>query len=333
MSWLDRRPLRVFARGASMRRRVAYSLAIVRLILVPVILLPVYYLYRMDSIVNRIVSMDAPAATLAQRVSIEMMAARRAERSYFLLHDPQDLEVNRQSLSNLDDVIGSLRELDPEEAPAANKMLEQLSVYRRQFDYVVASLGAPSAPIERIQRAVRVYEADLEKLLGQSRGLTRAELTAELRQQVGSFDAQITTTLESEDPELRSVTAKLQASSDEVLKLAPEVEARSWDRVRRDQVDARHLVYRAEWVLIIVSSITLTVSVLVSFVLPRAVVKPLMDLKDAVDRAAAGDYETIFHLQGKGELVQLADSVRSLIAHVREKKTNGDVEETTTSKP
>lgn len=322
MSWVIRKPLRVFARGVSMRRRVAYSLAIVRLILVPVILLSVYYLYRMDSIVNRIVSVDAPEATLAQRASIEMMDARRSERSYFLLHDPQDLEANRRALAELDDVIASMRNLEPAEVPAAKEMLKQVSIYRQQFDYVVASLGAPSAPIERIQRAVRAYERDLERLLARSKGLSRAELAAELRNQVGSFDAQITTTLESEDPDLRQATAKLQAAGDEILKLAPEVETRSWNRVRRDQEEARHLVYRAEWVLIIVSSITLVVSVLVSFILPRAVVKPLVALKDAVDHAAAGDYETVFHLQGEGEVVQLADSVRTLIEHVREKKTD-----------
>ncbi len=38
VSRLAVKPMRVFARGASLRRRVAYSLAVVRLILVPVIL-------------------------------------------------------------------------------------------------------------------------------------------------------------------------------------------------------------------------------------------------------------------------------------------------------
>jgi len=63
----------------SLRRRVAYSLAIVRLILVPVIFLAVYYLFRMGWIVDRIVSVHAPVATMAERASIEMLDARRAE--------------------------------------------------------------------------------------------------------------------------------------------------------------------------------------------------------------------------------------------------------------
>ena len=57
------RPLRVFARGASLRRRVVYSLAIVRFILLPVIALAIYYLFVMASIVDRIVSVDAPSPT------------------------------------------------------------------------------------------------------------------------------------------------------------------------------------------------------------------------------------------------------------------------------
>src|SRR5271157_4844426 len=95
MSWAVRKPFKVFARGTSLRRRVAYSLAIVRLILVPVILLAVYYLFRMGLIVDRIVSVDAPVARLAGQVSVEMLDARRAERNYFLLRDPEYLTANR----------------------------------------------------------------------------------------------------------------------------------------------------------------------------------------------------------------------------------------------
>ena len=76
MSWAVRKPFKVFARATSLRRRVAYSLALVRLILVPVILLAVYYLFAMGSIVDRIVSVDAPMASLAERISLEMLDAR-----------------------------------------------------------------------------------------------------------------------------------------------------------------------------------------------------------------------------------------------------------------
>ena len=101
MSWGIRKPFKVFARGTSLRRRVAYSLGLVRLILVPVIFLAVYYLFAMGSIVDRIVSVDAPMATLAERISLEMLDARRAERNYFLAYDPAELESNRQALSKI----------------------------------------------------------------------------------------------------------------------------------------------------------------------------------------------------------------------------------------
>lgn len=89
-----RKSFKIFAPGSSLRRRVAYSLAIVRLVLVPVIFLAVYYLFRMGLIVDRIVSVDAPVARLAEQASVEMLDARRAERNYFLLRDPEYLKVN-----------------------------------------------------------------------------------------------------------------------------------------------------------------------------------------------------------------------------------------------
>ena len=87
-----RKRFQVLAPGSSLRRRVAYSLALVRIILVPVIVLAVYYLFQIGFIVDRIVSYDAPAATLAQQATIEMLDARRSERNYLLLNDLAALE-------------------------------------------------------------------------------------------------------------------------------------------------------------------------------------------------------------------------------------------------
>src|SRR5712692_3508118 len=121
MAWRLRKPLKVFARAASLRRRVAYSLALVRLILVPVIFLAIYYLFAMGSIVDRIVSVHAQLANLAESASIEMMNARRAERNYFLLHDPEELQANRQALAHLEDILAQCRSLQPKEQGALAK--------------------------------------------------------------------------------------------------------------------------------------------------------------------------------------------------------------------
>ena len=326
MIWRVRKPLRVFARGVSLRRRVAYSLAIVRLILVPVIFLAVYYLFRMGLIVDRIVSVDAPVATMAERASIEMMEARRAEQDYFLSHDPAKLQTNRQALSDLEQLIGTMRDLQPSEQPTTQKMLDQLKLHRTRLEESVSRMGEPGqAPVERIQRVVQAYEKDLNELLRRDRRESRGRLIDDLRVQVNSFDAQIGGTVEAEDPALHQATADLQASSDQVRQSASDLEKRSWERVLRDHQDARALMHRAEWVLIVVSAITIILSVLVSFILPRQVVKPLADLKEAVDHAAAGNYEIEFDVRGEGEIVQLVNSVRRLIAHLREMTTSSSV--------
>jgi nitrogen fixation/metabolism regulation signal transduction histidine kinase len=116
---------------------------------------------------------------------------------------------------------------------------------------------------------------------------------------------------------LRRVTSDLQISSQEVLHILSDLEMRGWARVEDDHEGTRHLVYRAEWVLSIVSGLTLLLSVWISFVLPRQVVKPLIELRTAVDQAVSGNYEIEFELQGEGELVNLARSIRNLISHAR----------------
>ena len=319
-----RQSFKILAPGGALRRRVAYSLVIVRLILVPVIFLAVYYLFAMGWIVDRIVSVDAPATTMSEQVSVEMLEARRAERNYLLLRDPAYLEANRGSIANMRETLMEIQNLVPSKQPDAQKVLDELQRYQQRFEAAGSILGAPGqAPTERIQAVVRAYENDLNELLVQARlrkRAQRAQLVDELRSRVDSFDIQISKTVQEQDPELQQATVDLEDSSQEILSRTSELESRSWKRVQEDHRQARHLIHEAEWALGIVSVLTFLLSVWISFILPRQVVKPLLNLKEAVDRAAAGDCAIDFDIQGKGEVAQLADSVRNLVERMHQKE-------------
>ena len=316
-----RQSFKILAPGGSLRRRVAYSLVIVRLILAPVIFLAVYYLFAMSWIVDRIVSVDAPATTMSEQVSVDMLEARRAERNYLLLRDPAYLEANRASIAKTREAFTAIQNLAPSEQPDAQEALNELDLYQRRFETAVSILGAPGrAPSDRIQAVVRTYENDLNELLTQAKFKKRAQLVDELRSRVDSFDVQILKTVQEQDPELRQATVDLENSSQEILRRTSDLETRNWQRVQEDHRQARHLINQAEWALGIVSVLTFLLSVWISFILPRQVVKPLLNLKQAVDRAATGDCAIDFDIQGKGEVVELANSVRSLVERMHQMK-------------
>ena len=313
-----RNSFKILAPSGSLRRRVAYSLGIVRLILVPVIFLAVYYLFKMGSIVDRIVNVDAPAATMAEQVSIEMLEARRAERNYLLLRDPSYLQANRESVAKVRETLGQIQNLEPEEQTVTRKALDELNRYEQGFAAAVSTLGPPTQETtDRLQAVVHAYERDLNDVLREAKFKRRARLVDELRSQVGSFDAEISKTVQEAAPAISEVASDLQNSSQEILQLMPQLEARSGMRLQTDHRAARHLISDAEWSLGVVSSLTLALSVWISFILPRQVVKPLLSLKEAVDRAAAGDYAIDFEIQGRGEVVELASSVRQLVERMR----------------
>jgi len=321
MALAIRRSFKILAPGGSLRRRVAYSLAIVRLILVPVIFLAVYYLFAMGWIVDRIVNVDAPATTMSEQVSVEMLEARRAERNYLLLRDPAYVEANRAAIAKTREMLIEIENLVPSDQSDAQKALDELHLYQQRFDRAVSILGAPGqAPPDRIQAVVRAYEKDLNELFTQARFRKRAQLVDELRSRVDSFDIQISKTVQEQDPELRQATVDLENSSQEILRRTSELESRSWKRVQEDHRQARHLIYQAEWALSVVSVLTFLLSVWISFILPRQVVKPLLNLKHAVDRAATGDSAIDFDIQGKGEVVELANSVQNLVERMHQKE-------------
>src|SRR5215471_726706 len=314
-----RKSFKVFAPGSSLRRRIGYSLAIVRLVLVPVIFLAVYYLFKMGLIVDQIVNVDAPVTTLAEQISVQMSDARRAERSYLLLREPQYLKANQEALAQVQQIAREIRIRTSSEQGLTTTVLENVALYQQQFGNAVSlALEPGGTSVERVQQVVQAYEKDLDDLLKQGQHRTRAQLIDNLRNQVDSFDSQITSTMEAGDPVLRQVAPELQASSAKILQAARELETRSWARVQQDHQEARQLLYRAEWVLSVVSGLTLLLSVWISFVLPRQVVKPLQELKEAVDHAASGHYQIDFELRGQGEVVELAKSVRRLIARMQE---------------
>lgn len=313
-----KRSFKIFAQTTSLRRRVAYSLAIVRLLLVPVIFLAVYYLFAMSWIVDRIVNVDAAAATLAEEASAQMQETRRVERNYVLLHDPGSLAANHAGVKSVRDTLAGIAELEPEEATSIQTGLNLLDSYERQFATAVGVIGKPGqTPAERVQEVVKAYERDLDNLLKSSSRESRARLIDDLRARVGSFDTQITDTAQTGNPELRQATSELQASGDAILQLAEALRRQNWNRVQADHQEARRLIRRAEWVLTIVSLFTFILSVWASVILPRQVVEPLISLREAVDHAAQGNYDLEFELRGSGEVVDLARSLQNLTAHLK----------------
>src|ERR1700684_2398860 len=118
-----RKTFAIFTPSTSLRKRVLYSFAIVRLVLAPVILLAVYYLFQMDWIVDRIVSVDAPAASPAQQASIQMLGAPSDERNYFLLRDTAYVNTNHDLIVEVTDILTKIRNLEPEEQATTQKAL------------------------------------------------------------------------------------------------------------------------------------------------------------------------------------------------------------------
>ena len=121
MRWRLRKSFKILAPGSSLQKRVAYSLAIVRLILVPVIFLAVYYLFAMGRIVDRIVNADAPAVKLAEQASFEILEARRAARNYFLFQDPQYLRENQESMTKVRQILLRMADLEMK-MPASGRL-------------------------------------------------------------------------------------------------------------------------------------------------------------------------------------------------------------------
>src|SRR5258708_22875415 len=180
---------KILAPGNASQRRTAYSPAVVRLILAPVILLAIYYLFRMGWIVDRIVNVDAPASALAQQASIEMLEARRVERNFLLLHDAIDLATNHDALAKTEQTLQHIQHLETNDISTVQKSSQSLALYRQQFAEAVVALDQPGqSSTDRVHYGVRDYERDLSDLLKRSSCLGRVHLLDALPIHCNPFD-------------------------------------------------------------------------------------------------------------------------------------------------
>jgi nitrogen fixation/metabolism regulation signal transduction histidine kinase len=237
-----------------------------------------------------------------------------------LLHDATDLATNHDAVAKTEQTLQDIQHLETNEIETVQKASQALALYRQQFAQAVALAERPGqTSTDRVQSVVRDYERDLDNLLKHSGRFSREHLMEELRQRVNSFDTRISKTTEETNPDMQRVTQDLQISSDQVLRKTSELESVNWTRVKDDHADARKLLHQAEWALSIVSALTLLVSIWVSYTLPRQVIRPLLSLKEAVDHAAQGNFEIDFDVHGKGEIVDLVESLQRMLTSIRSK--------------
>ena len=270
MVWRSRRSFIVLLQGFSLRRRVASSLALVRLILVPVIFTAVYYLFAMASIVDRIVNVDAPVARNAERRPRWKSLTPAGPRPTIFSFTIRTISLaTAMALHRLGgDTIQQSRKLQPEEQPTFDEMDGQVAFYRSSFDHAVRRLGESNLPpIDSLRSIVRNYQKDLDDVLTHSTGETRTRLIEMLRARIESFDTEVAAKVEENDPEIRQTSRDLATASQRIATLSSDLEKRGWRRVQKDHERARALLIRAEIIGGIISFITLLVSIWVSFVL------------------------------------------------------------------
>lgn len=221
-------------------------------------------------------------------------------------------------------ILAHIGDLEPDEVTIVQKDLNSVNRYEQRFASGVSTLRErKQEPVDRIREAVLAYEKDLANLVKAARHERRGQLIQALRTQVGSFDTRITEAIQAANPALSQVSLDLQASSQEIQELTSNLEQQNWGRVQMDHQEARRLIYRAEWALSVVSAATFLFSVWASLVLPGQVAKPLVSLKKAVDHAATGNFEIDFELHGRGEVVELARSIKNLTSLLRHNQGEG----------
>ncbi len=279
-------------------------------LVVPVVLLSLFYLRQMNSAVGRIVDEDIELMHLADRVSLDFLEARRSERNFLLYRDSAYLEENHRSLARIDELCIRGRAIEPGLAARFDSICTISATYRRLAD----SLAGMPTPEPGRARA-----PDLSTIRRHYESLIAAAASdSSARDSLLSAASRVAAGLRLELPGTRTLDDSIRVLQAAVVAQSDSIAAGARLRVQTHRQRARQLATWGQRNIVAVLLLVLIVLTWLLFRLPRRAVLPIKRLANALRRAEDGELDLKVSLATRDELGQLAAQLNRSFARLRE---------------
>ncbi|MBN2538118.1 HAMP domain-containing protein [candidate division WOR-3 bacterium] len=297
--------------GASIRARMALAMLAAAALTIPVVLLSLLYLRRMNAAVGRIVNEDIELMHVADRVTLEFAGARRDEKNFLLYRDSIYLRQNHAALERIVQLADTGRRLDPSFASGFDRVLAGVAAYRALVDSLV---GLPQGePPERL------LLPDLQTLRRHHESLLRAAAESPAPAERDSLIAAAARLA----PDIIWPAGGGRSLNDSIVSLQAAIEneteaisGRARDRVRGNRDRARTLAAWGQRNIISALLLVLVVLVWLVVTLPRRAVTPIKRILNALQRVENGDLDVRVKVSTRDEIGELARGLNRALARL-----------------
>jgi len=292
---------------------MALGMLIAAALIIPVVLLSLFYIRSMNFAVSRIVDQDIELMHIADEVDLELARARRDEKNFQLYRDSVYLRKSHAALDHIGQLCADGRELDASLGRHFDAIVSLTGIYRALADSLV-SLPLPEAP-------ARVVFPSLSRLREHHRGLLEAAGAASNAAERDSLllaAAQLAGEISWPGLGGRTINDSIASLQSAVSARTDSVGDQARTRVFDNRKRARTLAAWGQRNIATVLLIVLVVLVWLVVTLPNRAVLPVKRIVNALRRVEEGDLDVRIKVRSRDELGELARQLNRSFARLSE---------------
>ncbi len=285
------------------------------LLVLPVVLLALYYVGQMKQLVTLLVDTDAELLRVGNTIFHHFFEIRDAERNFLLSGDTLYLTTARVTIDHITLLSERGRRLEPELKSLFDSLHASLSEYRQLID-----------SLKRLRPFRQLGQGDfqLEQLLAERQQLLGAVRTAADQQTADSLLNRISRL--EQDIELHQLLGsvrtafnqRLTATASTIILFAEKITARANQRMAEHKSRVTRLYVWSQRNIITALLILTGLLVFLIYQLPHSIVLPLKRIANSLNRVEQGDFNVRVTISTHDELGDLSRHLNRVLARLRE---------------
>jgi len=298
---------------AAIRTRIALGMMASALLVVPLVLLALYYTGQMSQTAGQMAATDVELLRLGHAVTFHFLEARRAERNYLIYEDTAYLAAVRASLAASLAAANRGRSLDTLLAVPCDSLVAGLALYRRLLDSLrqIPALRPDPGRLREVEALRGRHRFALQQAAQDSSGRdSLLALAAGLAQQLETAELVGGAGL--------ALTERIRQTGASIADLARRITARANQRLVEHEARVRRLSAWSQRNIITVLLVAVGLIIWLVLRLPRTIVLPVKRIANALARAETGDLNIHVTPRDRDELGQLALQLNRVFARLRE---------------
>ena len=328
------RPIRgVFALVGklSIRTRIAATIILVFLLVLPAVGLPLFYFSNLLASTKILTERDVRLGRTATDITFTMLDIQREEHSYRIFGAAADRDHITSLIAHADSIIESIRNAVPDTGRSTiTELSKKLATYSGSFK-MLASYITENPPDERLQKISAQmgkdfgeFEAKYRKLRSELEATPPALRDSILAEAVNYADVLFLDRIinsigfPGSAPQISLLMQRLDASRQDFINAVNRFAEANWKLMGRQMEESLKIEARAKRNIMFILILTVVICGFITAMLPRRIVKPISTLSAMVRMTGNGEKEVETQVFPNDEIGELATVYSALIERMHQ---------------